>query len=71
MNEDRKTILDRIESLQGDEPWPGYDDQTVAEINKALTDASPDVVQSVRDYERSHKSRSSVLKNTDKELQNA
>jgi len=71
MNEDRKTILDRIESLQADEPWPGYDDQTVAEINKALTDASPDVVQSVRDYERSHKSRTSILKNTEKELQNA
>ena len=71
MNEDRKTILDRIDSLQGDEPWPGYDDQTVPEINKALTDASPDVVQNVRSYERSHKNRASVLKNTEKELQNA
>lgn len=70
-NEERKTILERIEALQGDEPWPGYDDQTVAEINKALSDAAPDVVESVRDYERSHKSRASILKNTEKELQDA
>lgn len=70
-NEERKTILERIEALQGDEPWPGYDDQTVAEINKALSDAAPDVVESVRGYERSHKSRASILKNTEKELQDA
>ncbi len=69
--ENRKTILERIESLQGDEPWPGYDDQTVAEINKALTNASPEIAARVRDYERSHKNRSSVLKNTERELQNA
>ena len=70
-NQNRKTILDRIEDLEGDEPWPGYDDQTVAEINKVLTDSNPSIVQSVRDYERSHKNRQSVLKNTEKELQNA
>ncbi|MDP9067804.1 MAG: ferritin-like domain-containing protein [Actinomycetota bacterium] len=69
--ENRKTILDRIESLEGDEPWPGYDDQTVGEINKALTDAPNEIVQQVRDYERSHKNRSSVLKSTDRELENA
>jgi len=71
MNENRKTILDRIEGLQGDEPWPGYDDQTVAEISKALTDASPDIVERVRAYERSHKNRSSIMKSTEKELENA
>ena len=71
MNEDLKTILDRIETLQGDEPWPGYDDQTVAEINKALNDASSETLQTVREYERAHKNRSSVLKNTEKDLQNA
>ena len=70
-NENRKTILDRIDALEGDEPWPGYDEQTVAEINKVLTDASPTVVAQVRDYERGHKNRASILKNTDKELQNA
>ena len=70
-NENRKTILDRIDDLEGDEPWPGYDEQTVAEINKVLTDASPTVVATVRDYERGHKNRASVLKTTERELQNA
>lgn len=70
-NGNRKTILERIENLEGDEPWPGYDEQTVAEINKALTGASDDLVATVRDYERSHKNRTSILKNTDRELQNA
>ena len=70
-NQNRKTILERIEDLEGDEPWPGYDDQTVAEINKVINDATPSIVEAVRDYERSHKNRQSILKNTDKELQNA
>jgi ferritin-like metal-binding protein YciE len=69
--ESRKTVLERIESLQDEEPWPGYDDQTVAEINKALSGASDEVVQQVRDYERAHKNRSSVMKNTERELENA
>ena len=70
-NEGRKTILERIENLEGDEPWPGYDDQTVAEINKALTGAPDNLIETVRDYERGHKNRASILKNTDRELQNA
>lgn len=70
-NQGRKTILDRIDDLEGAEPWPGYDDQTVAEINKALNSSTPGVVAQVRDYERAHKNRASILKNTEKELQNA
>ena len=70
-NQGRKTILDRIDELEGDEPWPGYDDQTVAEINKVVNDATPSTIQAVRDYERAHKNRQSILKNTEKELQNA
>ena len=70
-NENRKTILDRIGDLEGDEPWPGYDDQTVAEINKVLSDSTTSIVENVRDYERAHKNRQSILKNTEKELQNA
>ena len=70
-NENRKTILGRIDELEGTEPWPGYDDQTVAEINKALSGASATLVTEVRDYERGHKNRSSILKVVDRELQNA
>jgi len=70
-NENRRTILDRIDELEGSEPWPGYDDQTVAEINKALAGAAATLVTEVRDYERGHKNRSSILKVADRGLQNA
>ena len=71
VNQNRKTVLERIDALQERQPWPGYDEQTVDEITTALSDASQDVVTRVRDYERSHKERSSVLKATEKELSNA
>ena len=71
VNQNRKTVLERIDSLQEREPWPSYDGQTVDEITSALSQASQDVVARVRDYERSHKERSSVLKATEKESTNA
>jgi hypothetical protein len=43
------------------EPWPGYDNQDVQEINKQLTDADPELARRVRDYERRNKNRSMVL----------
>jgi hypothetical protein len=45
----------------GGEPWPGYDNQGVHEINKRLTNADPDLARRVRDYERRNKKRSMVL----------
>ena len=33
-HESRKTILDRVDALRGDEPWPGYDELNVTEIQK-------------------------------------
>ena len=71
MNESRKTILEKIESLRGREPWTGYDEQTVDEITTALRDASENIVETVRSYERGHKNRQSVLKATERELANA
>ena len=66
-NQNRKTILERIESLQEREPWPGYDSLTVDEITSKLADSSADIVTRVRDYERSHKNRASVVKVTERE----
>jgi ferritin-like metal-binding protein YciE len=43
------------------EPWPGYDEQGVHEVNKRLTDADPDLARHVRDYERRNKKRSMVI----------
>jgi ferritin-like metal-binding protein YciE len=70
-NDNRTTILSRITSLRGDEPWPGYDELTVAEITSVLNDGDDDLAQKVRSYERAHKNRVSVMKAADRELATA
>jgi ferritin-like metal-binding protein YciE len=70
-NENRSTVLSRISTLRGSEPWPGYDELTVAEIQAVLSEADDDRAQQVRSYERSHKNRASVLKAAERELANA
>jgi ferritin-like metal-binding protein YciE len=66
--QNRTTILDRIDALRGDEPWPGYDEQNVSEITAALREADSDLVERVREYEAAHKNRASVLKATERKL---
>ena len=56
----RKTILAKIDSLRGDEPWPGYDEQSAEEIESRVRDADDDEARKVRDYERRHKARKGV-----------
>jgi hypothetical protein len=60
-NQDRTTVTGRVSSLRGDEPWPGYDDQTVENITTALDAADDDTQRKVREYEQRHKNRSGVL----------
>ena len=57
----RKTILNKIDSLRGDAPWAGYDEQSSEEIQERLRGADDDTAREVRDYERRHKSRQGVL----------
>ena len=66
-HENRSTVTDRISSLQGDQPWAGYDEQNVADIRKALTAAGDERVREVRSYERSHKNRAGVLEATEQQ----
>ena len=61
-HENRTTVLDRVSSLRGDEPWPGYDELTAAEVQAALSEADDDRAKTVRAYERAHKARAGVLK---------
>lgn len=68
-NEDRSTIRSRINTLQGDEPWPGYDELNAADVRKTLSDADEDRAKQTRDYERTHKNRSAVLATAERELQ--
>jgi ferritin-like metal-binding protein YciE len=64
----RTTVLSRITSLRGSEPWPGYDELTVGEIAEALERADDERVRQVRTYERSHKARAGVIDVTEREL---
>ncbi len=70
-NQDRSTVLERIESLRGDEPWPGYDELTAAEVISVLGEGDDDRAATVRTYERAHKARVSVLRTAERERANA
>jgi ferritin-like metal-binding protein YciE len=70
-HDNRSTVRDRIASLRGDEPWPGYDEQTVADIRAAIGGADDERAKQVRAYERAHKNRAGVLEATGRELANA
>ena len=70
-NHNRTTVLDRITALRGDEPWPGYDELTAAEVQAVLSEGDEERVNQVPAYERSHKNRAGVLKATEREIANA
>jgi ferritin-like metal-binding protein YciE len=70
-HDNRTTVLERVSTLRGDEPWPGYDELTVSELQAALGEADDDRLKTVRAYERAHKARAGVLKATERELATA
>ena len=70
-NQNRSTITSRIDSLQGDEPWPGYDELGVDEVRAVLSEGNETRVKAVRSYERKHKNRAGVLQASERELSNA
>ena len=41
-NQNRTTILSRITTLRGDEPWAGYDELTAAEVQAVLAEGDDD-----------------------------
>jgi uncharacterized protein (DUF433 family) len=70
-HQNRTTVLERVSSLRGNEPWPGYDELNVAEVRAALAEAGDDRLRAVRTYERAHKDRTSVLDAAERELATA
>jgi len=70
-NQNRTTVLSRITSLRGDEPWAGYDELTAAEVQAVLSEGDDERIKKVRSYERSHKNRASVLTAAEREHSNA
>ena len=67
-HENRTTVPDRVGTLRGDEPWPGYDELTVSEIQTALGEAGDDRIKAVRAYERARKARAGVLNATERRI---
>jgi ferritin-like metal-binding protein YciE len=67
----RSTVLSRISALRRQEPWPGYDELTVAEIEAVLGDGDEQHTNDVAAYERAHKNRAGVLRGAQRETANA
>jgi hypothetical protein len=57
----RTTVLERVAALSGPEPAPGYDALTADEAQRLVTSGDAALAAAVRDYERRHKARASVL----------
>lgn len=70
-NDNRTTVLSRITGLRTQEPWAGYDELTVDEIQAVLDDSDEQRVKDVVAYERAHKNRAGVLRSAHRETANA
>jgi hypothetical protein len=57
----RTTVLETIAALRGDEPWSGYDEMEVEEVNDALKRQDGETAARVLDYERRHKGRKTII----------
>ena len=67
-NRKRATVVERAQSLQENEPFPGYDDLTAREVAQRVRDADEATAQRVRDYEGRHQRRVEVLEAASRQL---
>jgi ferritin-like metal-binding protein YciE len=70
-HQNRTTILGRVSTLRRSEPWAGYDELTVSEVQAVLGEGDDARAKQVRDYERAHKNRAGVLDAAERELTTA
>ena len=70
-NQNRSTVTSRIDSLQADEPWAGYDELGVDEVRAVISEGDETRIKDVRTYERKHKNRAGVLQATERVLANS
>jgi ferritin-like metal-binding protein YciE len=70
-HENRATVLERIDSLRGDEPWAGYDKLNVADVQAVLDEGDEVRARRVLAYERAHKNRAGVIRAAERERSNA
>jgi hypothetical protein len=67
-HQNRSTVLSRVSTLRGNEPWGGYDELTAAEVQAVLAEGDDERAAQVRSYERAHKDRAGVVKAAEREL---
>ena len=65
--QNRTTVLSRIDTLRGDEPWAGYDELNAAEVRPRSRRATRTAPRRCARYERAHKNRAGVLKAAERE----
>jgi ferritin-like metal-binding protein YciE len=70
-HENRTTVMRRISSLKGSEPWAGYDELTAEEVRSVLAEGDEERARQAREYERAHKNRSGVLDVAEREAAKA
>ena len=67
--ENRATITDKIAKLTGEEPWSGYDEQSVEAVATALDETTTATAREVKAYERAHKGRNGVIEAADRRIE--
>src|SRR5215210_2683162 len=70
-NRKRATVIERAQSLQETEPFPGYDELTARDVGQRVRDADERTAQRVRDYEGRHQRRVEVLEAASRQLSNS
>jgi ferritin-like metal-binding protein YciE len=66
-NRNRRAVLERVDALTGEEPWPGYDTDDPDEILRRVRGGGR-IATRVRDYEARHRRRVPVLEAAQREL---
>jgi hypothetical protein len=66
-NRNRRSVLERVDALRADEPWPGYDDEDAEAILRRVRGGGR-LAGPVRDYEARHRRRVAVLEAAQREL---
>jgi len=64
----RATIIDRVAKLLGEQPWAGYDEQSVEAVTSRLNEVDTETAREVRRYEREHKGRAGVIQAAERRI---
>src|SRR4051795_3378703 len=67
-NRKRATVIERAQSLQENQPFPGYDDLTARDVAQRVRDADEATARRVREYEGRHQRRVEVLESAQRQL---